>query len=291
MRIVLVANPRSGRARNSALIRRLHEGMAEAGFHVNPVPMTAGADLSSVLVGADALVVAGGDGSVHHALDAAAGAGVPLYPFPLGTENLFAKACGVTRSVDRLIAMLRTRRTGEVDLATCNQRPFVLMCSAGFDAQVVNRVAAARGNGGVTRLHYVVQMLHEIRRSHFPRLRIVVDGATLSEGEPGLVIIANSPRYAAGLNPCLQARWDDGLVDVLFLPCDSRTAMLGWLVTVAARRHMRHSAARFARGRVVSVRCDQAGTPYQLDGEAVQTHGSLSLLIGVGHRRLRVPRP
>lgn len=292
MRLVLLSNPRSGRARHAEVLSELGTEVAREGFEVES--LLAGGppeSLRAALRTADALVIAGGDGSVHHVTGPALEADVPVYHFPLGTENLFARQFGSTRSVERLLGSLRSGRTRSIDVAACNGRPFVLMCSVGFDAHVVERVASARLRG-VRRMDYVMHGLAEVRALRAPRLCVRSGEETLADHESGMLLIANSPEYAAGLNPCADARADDGLLDVLFLPYSSRAGLLGWLASLASGMHMQSDSARRIRCATLTVESASSGVPVQLDGEsAAGTSEPLRLRIEVLPKRLRVLQP
>lgn len=295
MRLVLLTNPNSGRARNTAAVSELHARLTAAGCDVRVVCTgEAGDRLAAALRegdGAEALIIAWGDGSVHHAASDAIAADVPIYPFPLGTENLFAREFGATRSIDRLVRSVRSGRTRAIDAPSCNGRLFVLMCGIGFDAHVVERVARAR-KSGVRLSDYLRRGIEELREFRTPKLRVEIGGIALADDEAGLLLIANSPRYAARLNPCRDARPDDGRLDVLFMPYRSRAGLLAWLASVATGMHMYSSAARRARATSLRVSSTTRDVPIQLDGETVAHPGvPLDLRIEIESKRLRVLMP
>ena len=97
MRVVVLRNSFAGRGRGRAKADRLLTALREAGH--DPVVLDVrradgtsfNDELDEALRGAAALIIAGGDGTLHHSAPAAMRAGVPVYHFPLGTENLFAR--------------------------------------------------------------------------------------------------------------------------------------------------------------------------------------------------------
>jgi diacylglycerol kinase family enzyme len=291
MRVVLLYNPRSGRGRTTHHVTALRHGLTTAGIDVGAVAVDASlttSGLAHAAKDAAALIIAGGDGSVHHALPAALEAAVPVYQYPLGTENLFAREFRFSRSIDDLVAALARRRIVESDVATCNGRAFVLMASVGFDAHVVERVAARR-ESGVRRTDYLRHALAEFSDLRLAPLTVSVDGQSVAEDESGLVIVANSPQYAARLNPCATARVDDGRLDVLFLPYRTPGRLAAWATSIALGMHLQATDARSASGAKVSIRSAASHVPHQLDGESVPgSRATLSLEIGLHARRLRV---
>lgn len=290
MRVVLLHNPRSGRARTLGAVADLRSRLELAGIAATTVELGNGLcieRLGEALIGADALIVAGGDGSVHFAAPSAIAAGVPLYHYALGTENLFAREFRTAPNADSLLRSLWLSRSVLADVGACNGRVFLIMCSVGFDAHVVERVAAARA-AGVRRSDYVRHALDELRRLRLPPLTVTADGRELARDEPGMVIVANSAQYAARLNPCPDARTHDGRLDVLFLPYRSTLRLAAWTASIALGMHTHDKEARTARAAEVRITSPESA-PHQLDGECVASFNApLSLEIAVRPRRLRV---
>ncbi|MFM7134381.1 MAG: diacylglycerol/lipid kinase family protein, partial [Planctomycetota bacterium] len=100
MAVVVLFNPISGAGRALATAQRLAHALEAEGREVGLVPTERRPGelwLRPRLSGAEALVVVGGDGAVRLSASEAARAGVPLWHAPTGTENLFARAFGMSR--------------------------------------------------------------------------------------------------------------------------------------------------------------------------------------------------
>src|SRR5205823_9916014 len=118
---------------------------------IEPVELHMGEDLR-VLVrcaignGADALAMAGGDGSQAIVAEEAAAHGLPYACIPSGTRNHFALDLGVDR--DDVVGALDALVSGgerRVDLAEVNGRVFVNNVSLGLYAEAVQRPGIPRG--------------------------------------------------------------------------------------------------------------------------------------------------
>jgi diacylglycerol kinase family enzyme len=138
---VVVVNPRSGDGRAARV--GLAAAARERGIVV--LELAPGQDLaalvrSAVDAGADALGMAGGDGSQAVVAAVAAEAGLPYACIPSGTRNHFALDLGVDRS-DVVGALDAFVDGGErvVDLAEVNGRVFVNNVSLGVYAEAVQR--------------------------------------------------------------------------------------------------------------------------------------------------------
>lgn len=268
-RVVLVHNPRSGRGRALQTLARVTRALGDSAIEAAEFttgPGFDGAAFDEALAGADALLIAGGDGTVHRLADQATRADVPIYHIPLGTENLFAREFGMTTESSRLIAALRAGRVHAVDLARCNGRAFLIMCSVGFDASVVRRVDAARGSR-VSKIDYARHTLSACIDTRAPRMSVVTDGRELFADRSGLLLVANSRQYAARLDPARDADMTDGLLDVVFLPHTGALGLLAWAARLLIGTHLRAPSLIRARAREVRVECHTPDTAYQLDGE------------------------
>jgi diacylglycerol kinase family enzyme len=214
-------------------------------------------------------VAVGGDGTAstvrnHVPLE------VPLLPLPLGTENLLARYLG---QVSSPTAIRRTMDRGAViglDLGRANGRYFLLMVSAGFDADVIRRLHENR-RGNITHAAYVKPVLQSIRSYKYPELRLYCggNGSTAADATPCRWLLGfNLPLYACGLRSAPQASGTDALLDVCTFRRGSLPSTLRYLWHVALGRHLAladASLARFARFRVEAA--GAADVAWQLDGD------------------------
>src|SRR5262245_9372375 len=107
VRIVFLSNPRSGRGLSRWALSTIPAALRRAGHDVTDLAVGESHDrLAGVLAGAGALVLAGGDGTVHRAASDAITSAVPIYHVPCGNENLFAREFGMDRRVATLTGAL-----------------------------------------------------------------------------------------------------------------------------------------------------------------------------------------
>lgn len=224
-------------------------------------------DFASVLQDCDAVIVFGGDGTMHSVAPYASASECPVYHVPLGTENLFAREFRMSTDAARLRTALEAWSVVEVDYGRCNGLPFVIMCSVGPDASVIHRLAAERA-GAISRVSYAPHVLRETLKPTIPVLTIDADGKRVVDGRRGVVIVANSRQYALRLDPARRASMTDGLLDVVFLPGASAAAVLMWGVRAMLRSIREGSSAVHALAENVFIESQGEPAPAQLDGEA-----------------------
>ncbi|HEY5296223.1 MAG TPA: diacylglycerol kinase family protein [Gaiellaceae bacterium] len=197
---LLIVNPRSGDG-------GLAELLAAAAARAIPVhTLEEGDDAAKIARGADAdaLAVAGGDGSLAAVAAVAIELDLPFACVPFGTRNHFARDVGLDRSdpaatLDALVDGSERR----IDVGRANDRLFLNNVSLGVYAQLVHR-----------REH------HRRRRDAFARLRALGIAAThrhplgiTVDGEPvtaRVVLIANNAYALDVLSIGERARLDEG---------------------------------------------------------------------------------
>lgn len=308
MRILTLTNPSAGSGKGAAVVARALERLRADGHAVTTLGVSrAEADSFGTrfwdgLSASDALVVAGGDGTIHHALPSILDAGTPVYHLPLGTENLFARHFGMSRDADALARAMAACdvRCSDVAHVTVDgddpatpdwTRRFAIMMSIGPDASVVKRLAAVR-RGPISHLSYVRPILAELAQPWLPRVSAWVDGLPVVEGRRGMLVVANSPQYAVRIDPARHALVDDGKLDLVFLPAESGLALGWWLARARLRRHLNGStgpgSAIAARGAEVRVSVDDPRAACQMDGEDVSIPARPTMTIRVDPRALRV---
>jgi len=97
-------------------------------------------------------------------------------------------------------------------------------------------------------------------------LSIRADGRVLVAERAGMVVIANSRQYAGRLNPARGASMTDGVLDVLFLPIDSRVGLVRRALQVMRGTHLGHYGVPYALGTDIVI-VPKSPVPLQLDGE------------------------
>jgi diacylglycerol kinase family enzyme len=205
---VLFVNPRSGggKAGRVALAERARERA------IDVVVLAPDADLRALVAGAveqgaDALGMAGGDGSMAIVAEAAFANALPFVPVPAGTRNHFALDVGVdTQDVVGALDAFRDGVERTVDIAGVNGRTFLNNVSLGIYGEAVQR-AGYRDS----KVRTVLETAREVfgPGGHPPGLRLV-DQRGREYHDPVLVLVSNNayalePRFGARARPALDS--------------------------------------------------------------------------------------
>jgi diacylglycerol kinase family enzyme len=181
---VLLVNPRSGDDRPSADELRDEAGRRGIQVHVlgdrdDPPSVAREAD-------ADALGIAGGDGSLAPVAEVALDRDLPFVVVPFGTRNHFARDLGLDRDDPiRALDAFSGGRERRVDVGRVNGHAFLNNVSLGLYAQLVHRRESHRGRGEVLAR---LRALALLARDRSP-LGITVDG---EPAETHVALVANN---------------------------------------------------------------------------------------------------
>lgn len=219
-RAVVLLNARA-RAGARPPVARILAGFRAAGWEAevwagDGSTWTTDAARRALRLGADALFGAGGDGVLSDMLPAMLGTGVPLGIVPLGTGNVWARELGLPLDTERAIAAQLSRPANPVDVGTANGRPFLVIASVGFDAQIVRLVEASiKGLGQFAYPLAGVSLAASVRGTP---CRVAMDEQPPREVELLACQVVNGRLYG-GLVPLVpHAAVHDGRLDaVLFL--------------------------------------------------------------------------
>lgn len=208
------------------------------------------------------VVAAGGDGTFRDLVKRCPGMRVAI--LPLGTENLLARRLGIPKSGRAVAAMIAAGHVNRFDLGMLGDRPFSLMASVGFDAEVVRRVHSRR-SGNIHRLTYLQPIFESLRTYSYPDLRVWVDDCAT----PHLAkwaILMNLPTYALGMDVARAAVGDDGILDLRLFERGSAFQTLRYYYHFARGTHEQLGDVKSIPVKRVRIESDTP-VPIQLDGD------------------------
>jgi diacylglycerol kinase family enzyme len=271
-RPVLFFNPRSGGGKAEKF--KLAEEARRR--EIEPVELRRGDDLEAlvrdaVARGADALAMAGGDGSQAIVAAVAAEAGLPYACIPAGTRNHFALDLGVDRDdvVGALDAFVDGGRR-RVDLAEVNGRVFVNNVSLGVYAEAVQRPGYRE-----SKVRTLLDTVPDVLRSDGESRGLSWTGEDGRErGANATILVSNNPyRFGRAIGSGTRPRVDAGLLGIaaLDLSAGSAPRMEEW------------SAPS------LEIRADH-GVPAGIDGEAAVLDPPLRFGTRPGVLEVRVAR-
>ena len=289
--IHLFLNPTAGRGRagrrQPRILELLHQSGAQLIYHSSQSPGDLEAQvLKQVDAGAATIVVAGGDGSVHEAVNGImrAKTTATLGVIPTGTGNDFAKACDIPLNWEHATQLLGDRiKAGQmsrkIDIGRFNDRFFANGAGVGFDAKVTHIAQSIKWPTGdlVYLLAIFKAMMGGIAT---PELEIRA-GDYNWKGPVTLAAISNGPWVGGIFHIAPMAVNTDNLMNLLIAKPVTRRRILTLLPKLMNGRHMQEPEIIHQPVRELSIKADEA-IPSHLDGEVqpLQTDFALSVLPG-----------
>lgn len=299
MNVALLVNPAARAGAHTGAASRAAEVLRAHGVRTTIVSGGSAAESSELLhaaiaLGTDAVVVAGGDGTVNLALQEVADTGIPLGIIPSGTGNDIAGMLGLKElDIARAAETIAAGATRDIDLARATRadgstRLFASVLASGFDSRVNDRANAMRWPRGHSR--YNIAILREFLTLTGIPYSIeldLADGSTERvDADLVMATIGNGSMYGGGIPVCPDADPADGLLDVTLVYPAGRLRLLRLLPRLYRGTHT--TAREVATRRVRAVRLDAPGVTAYADGDPV---GPLPLTIDVLPRALRVYAP
>ncbi len=269
MRALLIHNSRSGQRDRTGEVTEAMASLIAAGWEAEVAMASAPEEVErlahmAVERGDDAVVVAGGDGTLNATIQALAHQPTALGVLPTGTTNVWAREMGIPMNVAAATQVLLTGEIARIDLGQANHRYFLFVASAGFDASVTRGVGA-RTKRRLGMLAYIITAVSEGLRLRGKETTIVADGRISQQRV--LMIAANNVRlYGGVLKMSPDAYADDGLLDVWVFRGRGLFAATVHVVNVLLGRHSRDSGTDYYRCARVVVQ-SRSPLPVQLDGD------------------------
>ncbi|MFT4213629.1 MAG: diacylglycerol kinase family protein [Microbacterium sp.] len=273
-----------------------------------------GAARAALQAGVDAVLVAGGDGTVRAVSEAMSSSGVPLTIVPSGTGNLLARNLQLPLgSPDAMVAAAFDGDERAIDVGFAEfvrpdrsreERAFVVMGGMGLDAAMIANTSGdlKKRVGWVAYVDGAARSL--VGAKPFPVLYQVSGGHRMHRATVQSIVYANCGSLPAGLELIPEASIADGELDIaIFQPKNP----LGWLAVWrrvawdnsvlrrfrAGRRFLRlrtkDSTVRYARGTGIQIAASDA-RPVQLDGDEFGEATAVNVRVAPAALIVTVPR-
>lgn len=247
--------------------------------------------------GATAIVVVGGDGTVHEVVDGLARAGasdrVELGLIPFGTGRDFARSLRIPRRLDDALEVVRGGRVRTVDIGRATYASdngevvahFANFAGAGISGAIADRAnRTTKAFGG--RLSFIWATLAVFTRWQPTEMTVEIDG----ERRQVLLLEAlamNGDYTAGGMWVAPEASLEDGTFDVVLIGDFSKAEFTTTFPKIYRGTHVSHAKVEIVRARELRVDAPSP-LPIVLDGEQPGTT-PVRFEVVPGALRVRVP--
>lgn len=209
--------------------------------------------------GLDAILIFGGDGTVHRHLSDLVRLRLPVLVVPRGSGNDFARSLELANLAQaaaawkQFVAGVKNVRT--VDLGVISspdpdrKQPRYFSCVAGVGldtatARLANQLPRwLRANGG-----YALSLPVALAKFTPPQVDLQVDGQPHSAIPRVLAAFANTPWYGGGMHIAPKAEMTDGLLDACVIGAMSKAKLLRLFPTVYGGNHLKFKEVEYFPG-------------------------------------------
>lgn len=220
-KVRFIYNPSSG---DNRILWALDDVLAiyqHRGYRLEPFRLTFESDDNALLGDPDEawdhILIAGGDGTVNHVVNAlkAAGRDTPIAVLPTGTANDFARLIGMPSDIPTACKQILDGAIVDFDLGRANGRYFVNVFSSGLFTDVSQKTPTLLKNT-FGKLAYYVSGLGELPNFRHMQLRVESTGKVVFAGSALMVFVFNG-QTAGSLKIAYLSDAADGLLDVLIV--------------------------------------------------------------------------
>ena len=287
-RWALIANPVSGRGQGRRKASKLERILSRSDVKVDLLWTTRSGEAEwlaadSVRKGIDGILVCGGDGTVHEAVNGLLSTTerseqVPLGIVPAGRCNDLAACLGLPSDPAQIAEVVNAGRVRQIDLGRVGGRYYTTVATLGFDSAVSEYVASGRVPAFLTgTAAYLYTALVQMLQYRDVPVRIRNDSLDF-EGRVFLAATGNTSIYGGQMKIAPTAVVDDGMLDLCLVRSVSRLEVLKMVPRIFNGGHVHHPAVSLHRVRRLSI---ESREPLWLwaDGERVaQTPATIEVV-------------
>lgn len=202
--------------------------------------------------GAEAVVVAGGDGSLNAAAPALIRTGLPLGIIPAGTANDLARTLGLPTDMEAAADVITTGHRRKIDLGDVNGHAFFNVASLGLSADLA-RELTSETKRRFGRLGYALTALKVLSNAR-PFRAVIVDQDGAARVKTLQIAVGNGRYYGGGMAVQHNAEIDDAHLDLYSLEVGRVWKLLAMAHDFRKGRHGLWQEVRAARGPSFEIR-------------------------------------
>ena len=268
-RLVIFANRYAGTLSRLRQEKSIADYARDAGFEPEVIFTRSSAHLRRLLreqvVGKlERVAVAGGDGTIHHAVQELARTGVVLGVLPQGTANNFATALRLPRDLPSAFRVIADGEVREVDLGEVEGEYFTEGAGIGIFADTLALAACHQRTKSWVRTARVLARLLVLNKTY--RITLEIDGRRYAD-EAFNVTVANSSVVGLNIPIAPQARLTDHTLDIVVINPLTRREMLAYFKAIRAQTHAQLPKVQMLKGREIRI-STRSGAVVHVDDRA-----------------------
>lgn len=232
----------------------------------------------------DLVVAAGGDGTMNEVINGVYPSKIPLAIIPLGTVNVLALEMDLKNTVRSIADYIVYGKAKPCWLGCSNERYFLLMMSAGYDAKSVAYVSGSL-KALIGKMAYVFSYIKTLISSSPLEYDVDIGGKKYKCFN---VIVSNSRLYGGNFISAPEASMDKNHLVISMAQKGGRLNALKYALCMFLGKYPKLKSVQNITATKCYISCSAAPEPIQLDGDAI---GKLPSNISVSDECLMLLRP
>lgn len=300
MRTILILNPASGA---SAMATGHHtpeenkeailSALRATGLEVETwytTPDDPGYDLArqAAQEGADLVIAAGGDGTLHSVASGLIGTNSTLGIIPVGTMNNIAHSLDISEDIAQACEVIAHGDTCYVDVGKINDQLFLEVAGIGLEAALFPAAEEFKSPGLLSSLDGIIKGLITLFKFKPTRFRASFDGQKVRSFKAVQISVCNTPYYGAHLRFAPHAVMDDGLLNVLIYKNFSKLEYLRHAISISQGKRVLEPKVRHRLVKSLAIYADQP-VAIHADGD-IKGQTPAKIVVEPGVLRIRVPK-
>ena len=294
--VQLIYNPMSGQKNFPMYLDRFIEIFQRKGHEVRVFRTSRAEDFSlffdnHTLTTCDAVIVAGGDGSINQVINAMTKKGydIPLGVIPAGTANDFAMHLGMPDDLEEAIECLARMHCDRVDLGRVNEAYFINVCCGGLFTNISQNMDVELKNT-LGKLAYYIKGVQQLPKFSKLKLKITTEEETIIE-DYYLFLVLNGSSAGGFGRLGLDADIRDGKMDFVGIKACGVTEVPSLFRRILMGEHLNDKNVTFFQSDGMKIECLEGGEGFEesdIDGEA-GPHFPLDIEVVQGGLRVIMP--
>lgn len=216
------------------------------------------------------LIVAGGDGTVHQAVNYMDLQMQKILALPGGRGNDLVRALGLPLSISEFLKKIKELKPRRIDLGRVNSIYYHNSGGIGLDASVLSVMART---SGIFAKNYVLAFLRSLGKIEPLNVQVETDAIKRTR-DYWWIVAMNGRTIGGGIPICPMASPDDGLFDVVAIRRCAKLNLLAKLPLVLMRKHLRLKEVDYWKTPFLKLTGFQMPVSLALDGEVYTCKGA-----------------
>lgn len=288
-RVLLIINPIAGTSKKKGLDDFIVGQLLPLGWHVDVEHTTGPGDATSLAAQAvaekyDAVIAAGGDGTINETARALCDTEVPLGIVPCGSGNGLARHLDIPIDAAESVGVISRANVRTIDYGRLNNLFFFCTCGVGFDADVSHNFAHKGSRGFST---YIKSAFETYQNFSPVEYSISIENEKITD-EAFLIAVCNASQYGNNAYIAPKASIDDGLLDITLI--HKGNALQSSLLAFDLLNGNISNNALVSSFRAPSVIIERSqGDAVHVDGEPIKLSGPMNIRCCPGGLKVFTP--